>query len=91
MSCCPLISYRKQICSDVECMGEDCMLWSLNKDSCLLRLALLKYTVDAHSDEKQYIEDKIKNLETQMKTIQMGFPSIDFGISMLTKKDDFND
>ena len=56
MTKCPLISYGKQYCAEVECMGEDCMLWSLNRDACLIRLALLKYTADAPADEKDSIE-----------------------------------
>lgn len=79
MTKCPLISYSKQYCAEVECMGENCMLWSLNRDTCLLRLALLKYTADAPIDEKDSIETKIKILENQVRTIGMGFPVMNFG------------
>lgn len=78
MTKCPLISYGKQRCSEAECMGENCTLWSLNKDACLIRLALLKYTVDAYADEKDYIETKIKILENQVRAIEMGFPIVNF-------------
>lgn len=76
---CPLISYQKQHCGEVECMGEDCMLWNLNRDACLIRLALLKYTADAPIDEKDSIETKIKILENQVRAIGMGFPIMNFG------------
>lgn len=79
MTKCPLISYGKQYCAEVECMGENCMLWSLNRDACLIRLALLKYTADAPTDEKDSIETKIKILENQVRAIGMGFPVMNFG------------
>ena len=79
MTKCPLISYQKQYCGEVECMGEDCMLWNLNRDACLIRLALLKYTADAPIDEKDSIETKIKILENQVRAIGMGFPIMNFG------------
>lgn len=78
MTKCPLISYGKQYCAEVECMGEDCMLWSFNRDSCLIRLALLKYTTDAPLDEKDSIENKVKILENQVRAIGMGFPVMNF-------------
>lgn len=78
MSYCPFISYGKQYCTEVECMGENCMLWSLNREACLLRLALLKYTADAPVDEKDSIETKIKILENQVRAIGMGFPVMNF-------------
>ena len=79
MTKCPLISYQKQYASEVDCMGEDCMLWSLNRDACLIRLALLKYTADAPIDEKDSIETKIKILENQVRAIGSGFPIMNFG------------
>lgn len=79
MTKCPLISYQKQYCGEVDCMSEDCMLWSLNKDSCLIRLALLKYTADTSANEKDSIETKIKILENQVRAIGMGFPIMNFG------------
>ena len=79
MTKCPLISFGKQYTAEVDCMGEDCMLWSLNRDACLIRLALLKYTADAPTDEKDSIETKIKILENQVRAIGMGFPVMNFG------------
>ena len=79
MTNCPLISYQKQYAHEVECMGENCMLWSLNKDNCLIRLALLKYASDAPTDEKDSIETKIKILENQVRAIGMSFPVMNFG------------
>lgn len=78
MTKCPLISYGKQYAQDafeIDCMGENCMMWSVNKDTCFIRLALLKYTVDAPTDEKDSIETKVKILENQMRAIEM----INFG------------
>ena len=79
MTNCPLISYQKQYCCEVECMGEDCVLWNFNRDACLIRLALLKYTANAPIDEKDSIETKIKILENQVRAIGMGFPIMNFG------------
>lgn len=79
MTKCPLISYGKkyaQYAFEIECMGEDCMMWSMNKDTCLIRLALLKYTADAPTDS---IETKVKILENQVRAIGMGFPIMNFG------------
>lgn len=81
MTKCPLISYQKQYTGEVDCMGEDCMLWSLNRDACLIRLALLKYTTDAPIDEKDSIETKIKKLERQVQMISIGFPTHPFEVS----------
>ena len=85
MTKCPLISYGKQLCSEVECMGEDCSLWSYGKDECLIRLALLKYTADAPTNEKDSIETKLKIIENQVRAIGMGFPVMNFGNT--TEKD----
>mgnify|MGYP003322606609 CR=1 FL=1 len=79
MSYCPLISYQRQNIYKMDCMGEDCVFWSYNKDSCLIRLALLKYSTDASLDEKDSIENKIKILENQVRAIGMGFPVMNFG------------
>ena len=78
MTNCPLISFQRPYNGGTECMGEDCMWWSLNKDGCLVRLALLKYTADAPTDEKDSIETKIKILENQARAIGMGFPVMNF-------------
>ena len=79
MTNCPLISFQRPYNAGTECMGEDCMWWSLNKDGCLVRLALLKYTADAPINEKDSIETKIKILENQVRAIGMGFPVMNFG------------
>lgn len=79
MTKCPLISYGKQYCFEAECAGEDCMLWDLSKNDCLVRLALLKYTADTPINEKDSIETKIKILENQVRAIGMGFPVMNFG------------
>lgn len=80
MTNCPLISFQRPYNAGTECMGEDCMWWSMNKDTCLIRLALLKYTADAPADdEKDSIETKIKILENQVRAIGMGFPIMNFG------------
>ena len=74
MPYCPFISYGKQYVSEVECMGEECILWSYNRDSCLVRLALLKYAADVPSGKEKSIEDQIKELQNQMKAVSLGFP-----------------
>ena len=81
MTKCPLISFQKQYCGEVECMGEDCALWSYNRDSCLIRLALLKYTSDVTTGEEESIEDKFKKLERQVQMASIGFPTYPFEVS----------
>lgn len=79
MDYCPLISYQKQYQHSTECMGEGCALWSMNKDCCLIRLALLKYTHDMASGREDSAEDRIKRLENQIKAVSLGFPLYDIG------------
>ena len=80
MSYCPLISFRKQYCSEVTCRGEDCILWDSNKDNCLVRLSLLKYSngVNEVSREDE-LEAQIKILNQQLQAASLGFPIMNFG------------
>lgn len=80
MSYCPLISYQKQYCSSVDCMGEDCAFWSYNKDSCLIRLALLKYSHDVFNQvsREDELEAKINILQKQVQAASIGFPIMNF-------------
>lgn len=78
---CPLISFGKRYCAEVNCMGKECMLWSMNRNACLIRLALLKYTANAPTDEKDSIETKIKKLERQVQMASIGFPTYPFEVS----------
>lgn len=87
MNYCPLISYQKQYQSDTDCMGEGCTLWSMNKDCCLIRLALLKYTHDMSSGREDSAEDRIKRLENQIKAVSLGFPLYDIGGGGRIEKD----
>lgn len=79
MTNCPLISYGKDYCYEVQCMGENCMLWSETQNTCLVRLALLKYTIDAPGSEKQILEEKMRRLEAQIAATSLGFPIYPFG------------
>ena len=83
MSYCPLISFGKQYCAEVDCMGEDCALWSHGKDGCLVRIALLKYTKDMISSEEVSREDELKAqieiLKQQVQAASLGFPIMNFG------------
>lgn len=83
MSYCPLISFQKQYCPEMNCMGEDCALWSHGKDRCLIRVALLKYTKDMASSKEVSREDEleaqIKILKQQLQAVSMGFPVMNFG------------
>ena len=83
MTKCPLISFGKQYCAEVDCMGEDCVLWSYGKDGCLMRIALLKYTKDMASGEEVSREDELKAqieiLKQQMQAVSLGFPVMNFG------------
>lgn len=76
---CPLISYQKQYTTEIDCMGEDCMMWSTNKDSCLIRLALLQHTQGISSGKEETVEEKIKKLENQMNAVSLGFPAYPLG------------
>ena len=83
MSYCPLISFHRQYCSEVTCMGEDCQLWSQGKDGCLMRIALLKYTKDMASSKEVSREDELKAqieiLKQQLQAVSIGFPVMNFG------------
>ena len=83
MSYCPLISFQKQYHSEVNCMGEDCALWSHGKDGCLMRIALLKYTKDMTSSKEVSHEDELKSqieiLKQQVQAASLGFPIMNFG------------
>lgn len=77
MTKCPLISYHRQHYSEVECMGEDCALYNCDRDTCLIRLALLKYTEDFTNYERNDdIRAKLERLENQIRAIGMGFPIV---------------
>ena len=82
MTKCPLISFGKQYCTEVDCMGEDCVLWSQGKDECLMRIALLKYTKDMISSKEVSREDElkaqIKILKQQVQAASLGFPIMNF-------------
>ena len=82
MNYCPLISFQKQYSHEVNCMGEDCVLWSDNKDGCLMRIALLKYTVGMTSGKEVSHEDELKAqieiLKQQLQAVSMGFPIMNF-------------
>ena len=83
MTKCPLISFGKQYCAEVDCMGEDCALWSYGKDGCLLRIALLKYTKDIISNKEVSRDDELKAqieiLKQQLQAASLGFPIMNFG------------
>ena len=72
MSYCPFISFRKQYLSEVQCIGEDCVLWDGNKDNCLIRLSLLKCSngVNEVSREDE-LEAQIKILKQQLQAVSM--------------------
>lgn len=80
MSYCPLISFQKQYCPEVKCMGEDCVLWN---HGCLMRIALIKYTMDMVPNKEVSREDEleaqIKILKQQLQAVSMGFPMMNFG------------
>ena len=79
----PLISFGKRYCTEVDCMGENCILWSHGKDGCLMRIALLKYTKDMISSEEVSREDELKAqieiLKQQVQAASLGFPIMNFG------------
>lgn len=79
---CPLISYQKQYTSSVECMGEKCVLYSRNKNECLIRCALLKYTQNALTEDAPSIEDRVRELEHKIGMVSLGFPVFSSGPDM---------
>ena len=75
MTKCPLISYRKQYSSEVECMRRNCILYNWDRNTCLIKLALLKYTENFTNHEKDDdIRAKLEILENQVLAIKMNFP-----------------
>ena len=72
MSYCPFISFRKQYISEVQCIGEDCVLWDGNKDNCLIRLSLLKCSNDVNEVSREdELEAQIKILKQQLQAVSM--------------------
>lgn len=72
MSYCPFISFRKQYLSEVQCIGEDCVLWDGNKDNCLIRLSLLKCSNDVNEVSREdELEAQIKILKQQLQAVSM--------------------
>ena len=72
MSYCPFISFRKQYVSEVQCIGEDCVLWDGNKDNCLIRLSLLKCSNDVNEVSREdELEAQIKILKRQLQAVSM--------------------
>ena len=78
MGYCPLISYQNKYEEERECMGENCALYSRNKNECLIRMALLKYTQNALVENVPSIEDRVRTLEHQMGIVSLGFPMYPF-------------
>ena len=74
MDYCPLISYQKRHETEVECMGENCVLYSKNKNECLIRMALLKYTQNTLAENSPSIEDRVRELEHKIGMASFGFP-----------------
>lgn len=68
MKICPLMSYRKQYATGIECEGECCMFWNEYSDTCLLREILLK-----QSDHNLSVEERIEKLERDNRLLSVGF------------------
>ena len=68
MKICPLMSYRKQYVSEVECKGESCMFWNECSNACSLKEILLK-----QSDHTLSIEERIEKLEKDNRLLSVGF------------------
>lgn len=77
---CPLISYQKRYESTIECMGENCALYSRNKNECLIRCALLKYTQNTLTEDAPSIEDRMRELEHKVSMASFGFPTYPIGL-----------
>ena len=79
---CPLISYQKRYETEHECMGENCVLYSRNKNECLIRCALLKYTQNTLTENAPSIEDRVRELEHEIGMGNLGFPVFPSGPDM---------
>ena len=79
MSYCPLISYQKRYAIEIPCMGEECVLYSRNKNECLIRMALLKYAQNTLTENAPSIEDRVRELEHQIGMVSFGFPTYPIG------------
>lgn len=79
MGYCPLISYQKRYEERRECMGEECVLYSRNKNECLIRMALLKYSQNTLTENTPSIEDRVRELEHQIGMVSLGFPTYPIG------------
>ena len=82
MGYCPLISYQKRYETEVSCMGEECVLYSRNKNECLIRMALLKYAQNTLTESAPSIEDRVRELEHQIGMASLGFPVFQSGPDM---------
>ena len=74
MGYCPLISYQNRYEEERECMGKECVLYSKNKNECLICMALLKYAQNTLTESAPSIEDRVRTLEHQMGVVSLGFP-----------------
>ena len=74
MDYCPLISYQNKYEEERECMGENCALYSRNKNECLIRMALLKYAQNTLTENVPSIEDRVRELEHKIGMVSFGFP-----------------
>lgn len=82
MDYCPLISYQKRYEAEHECMGENCVLYSKNKNECLIRMALLKYAQNTLTESAPSIEDRVRELEHKISVVGLGFPVFQSGPDM---------
>ena len=82
MNYCPLISYQKRYETERECMGEECVLYSKNKNECLIRMALLKYAQNTLTESAPSIEDRVRELEHKISAVSLGFPVFPSGPDM---------
>ena len=82
MDYCPLISYQKRHETECECMGENCVLYSKNKNECLIRMALLKYAQNSLTEDVPSIEDRVRELEHQLNMVSLSFPIFHSGPDM---------
>ena len=82
MGYCPLISYQKRYEEKRECMGEECVLYSRNKNECLIRMTLLKYAQNTLTESAPSIEDRVRELEHKISVVGLGFPVFQSGPDM---------
>ena len=72
---CPIISYQKEYRSKTECMGEECMFWDAEHNTCLMKSLMVTALTKASRTEKT-IQRIDEELEARARYAQMDIGGI---------------